>query len=140
MHWSRYLSAVLSFLWCVEAFNIKAFNRGFATGSVASGKFRDEKQSFVSLKSRPKPNPIVVTAKDQTSEIKKNWEFSRFASTFTFFNGNPLARILPFINSKSSVPRPTTQKINSKEIILWDFAKLTQVFTLVYLFRSDRTG
>ena len=63
---------------------------------------------------------------DRGPELKTNWEFARFASTFTYFNGNPLGRIFPFLASKVSVPRPIPQNINSKEIVLWDFASLSQ--------------
>ncbi len=74
----------------------------------------------------PKPRHLKLVCKADGNELATSWELSRFASTFTFFNGNPLGRIFPFLGSKTSVPRPTPQNINSKEIVLWDFANLSQ--------------
>ncbi len=77
---------------------------------------------------RSKSNQVMCNVKGGGSKEKPKWELSRFVSTFTFFNGNPLARIFPFLSSKSSLPRPLPKNVNRNEIILWDFTSLSQVF------------
>jgi hypothetical protein len=112
---------------CVRSFNTATSIRLIKSGFLDSSRLNARGATFRDAK-RTSSNQLRCKVKDGASELKTSWDFSRFASTFTFFNGNPLGRIFPFLGSKTSLPRPLPKNVNRNEIILWDFASLTQVF------------
>ncbi len=107
---------------------VYSFRAGTSTFLIKSDFLHSSKLNLVSRSgAKDRMQTVTCNAKGGGSEVKTNWDFSRFASTFTFFNGNPLGRIFPFLNSKTSLPRPLPKNINRNEIILWDFSSLSQV-------------
>ena len=53
---------------------------------------------------------------------EESWNLGRFAKTFSFFNGNPLLKLIPFVPSKEpSVRQPPPVSVSSKELVLWRF-------------------
>eukprot|EP00286_Rhodomonas_abbreviata_P002472 CAMPEP_0181344478 /NCGR_PEP_ID=MMETSP1101-20121128/32196_1 /TAXON_ID=46948 /ORGANISM="Rhodomonas abbreviata, Strain Caron Lab Isolate" /LENGTH=234 /DNA_ID=CAMNT_0023456287 /DNA_START=191 /DNA_END=895 /DNA_ORIENTATION=+ len=54
-----------------------------------------------------------------------SWNLGRFAKTFTFFNGNPLLKLVPFAPSGApSVRRPEPTIATSAETTIFDFGSL----------------
>ncbi len=122
-----------------------SFSAGTITRLIKSDFLHSSKLNLVSRRGatdtkQKESNQLMCSAKGGGSDVKTNWDFSRFASTFTFFNGNPLGRILPFLKSKTSLPRPLPKNINRNEIILWDFAGLSQVFPFTSVSSFLRSG
>jgi hypothetical protein len=124
------LALTLASFECVYSFSAVPSTHLIKSDFLHSSKLSLVSRSGAAFKDskRTESNQVMCKAKGGGSEVKTNWDFSRFASTFTFFNGNPLGRILPFLKSKTSLPRPLPKNINRNEIILWDFASLSQVF------------
>lgn len=55
----------------------------------------------------------------------ESWNFRRFATTFGFFNGNPLLKLIPFApKGPPSVRQPTAVAVSDKEVVLWSFEQL----------------
>lgn len=69
--------------------------------------------------------PLQIQMQKTTPSPDKSWNVGRFAKTFTFFNGNPILKLIPFVPSGSpSVPRPDPVQLSSSETVVWDFASL----------------
>ncbi len=124
---SRIFALALAALSIANFERVYSYSAGTSTRILRSGFVYSSKLNIVRKDTkRTESNQVLCNVKGGGSEVKTKWEFSRFASTFTFFNGNPLARIFPFLGSKTSLPRPLPKNINRNEIILWDFANLSQ--------------
>eukprot|EP00961_Rhodomonas_salina_P004679 63565-Rhodomonas_salina.6 len=47
----------------------------------------------------PCPTPPPFQMQKTTPSPDKSWNVGRFAKTFTFFNGNPILKLIPFVPS-----------------------------------------
>ncbi|EKX55114.1 complex I intermediate associated protein [Guillardia theta CCMP2712] len=56
----------------------------------------------------------------------KSWEFSRFARTWQFFNGNPLRNFIPFLPSSTPKVKRPEAGVTGREMLLWDFKDMNQ--------------
>eukprot|EP00960_Hanusia_phi_P040109 754255-Hanusia_phi.AAC.4 len=80
-------------------------------------------QGLPSFQSARGSNNLSVCMAEGAS---KSWEFSRFARTWQFFNGNPLRNLIPFLPSSAPKVKRPEAEASGREMCLWDFKDLTQ--------------